>query len=228
MSPHEGAGLFLRDKDHLPEEHPLDWVSVAVRTRGRRTNRGRQWYADRQALDLSCWDWFPDVDDPAGPGLAEAVEFAASVGARSFILNAEKDFRGRKAAALLYASSARAHCQRLGLSLGLVSYSVPSTVRNFPWLEFARFCDFGIPEVYDREGAFDPRYPRRAIDSWRAAGFRCIVPACGIYQRDNGGPFRWRTPEEVRHHLALFPEHTARIAWGLKGSAPRGTLEALS
>lgn len=209
--------MFVRRSRDLPAS--LDWHSICVRTRGRPCNTAHE-------SAESAWDWFPDPNDPAGPSLASAVERAAQMGARSFIMNAEKEFRGRPRAALEYASAARAHTARLGMFLGLVSYSVPSTVRNFPWAEFAEYCDFGVPEIYDREGRFDPKYPPRAIKSWTEHGFD-VLPACGLYQRDHGGPWRWRTEAEMLKHLGLFPCNEARIAWPIKGRPPAGTVRGL-
>ena len=232
--PHAGAGLFLRDKDFLPRYGPehLDWASVCVLGGGRPRNRGRAWWAARmdEGLDLSAWDWFPDPDRPT-KNLADAVRFAADNGARSFIMNAEKGFRGRPDAARRYGEAARELADRYKLWLGLVSYSITNEyLRDFPWAEFAEVCDFGVPEIYDREGEYDPEYPAKAIQSWYDMGFSRVLPACGVYVRKDGGRgWRWRTDGEVGRHLDLFPEDMeAWIGWPIAGHPPEGTLRGLA
>ena len=232
----EGAGVFVRQIGHVPpeylREHGIRWICVPVRVSGgRAANRDRSWYERALEADLivTTFDWLPAPRGYAR-GLADAIRFSKDVGARAFIMNAEREFRGHPREAADYADMARAEVG--DMALGLVSYSIPSTIRDFPWREFAERSAFGIPEVYDREGAFDPHYDDRAIEGYRAAGFRHVIPACGIYQRDTPeSPFRWRTPEEVRRHLAIFrstkPE--AWLAWPIgKRRPPAPVLRALA
>lgn len=232
---HEGAGMFVRALPHYPEyaDKHLDWISVCVLKEGRIVSRDTAWWAARRdaGLQLSAWDWFPDPDNPT-KNLEQAIQFAAEQGCTSFILNAEKAFRGRPRPAAVYAGTARGLCDRYGLLLGLVSYSVPDTVRDFPWDTFAKYCDFGVPEIYDRQHQLDPDYPERAYRSWLKAGFKDIVFGCAIYRgrrSDSGWVWRWRTPEMVADHLDLFPEDMrAWIAWPLAGKPPEPTLRALA
>lgn len=223
-----GAGVFLRSLRHMSPElaSELGHVAVPVDVRGRNTNRDRSWYAAAQCAVLA-WSWFTDD----AREFEEAIAFAADIGAVAFIINGEKGLRGRPRVAARLADTARTECDRHGLRLGLVSYSVPQTVKNFPWRPFAEVCDFGMPEIYDREGAFDSRYPARAIDGYESAGFRRVLPACGVYQRrDNGKGFRWRTDAEIARHLALFPASAdpARTAWTIGGKVPARVVRALA
>ena len=204
-------------------------MCVAVTYAQRRTNRRRMdWYARARAagLDVVCWSWFttdPDV-------LAEAVAFAAGVEAKAFVINGEKELRRHHDTAHTLAATGRRVCDEHGLSLGLVSYSIPETVKDFPWETFAEVCDFGMPEIYDREGQYDPTYPPRAMRSWRHSKFQNSVPCCGVYTRKSLSParFRWRTNAEIERHLALFDLDTAGTvcAWGL-GNWPGRVLKAM-
>lgn len=231
-----GAGLFLRKLGHLaPDvaaEH-LDWTCVAVRNGKRRCNRARSWYDDASSrgLTLATWDWLCPIGEDVR-GVDEAVRFAASVGARLHVLNIEKPHRGRRDATLRYAEAARKACDAHGIALGLVSYSVTSTIRDLPWRELAALCDVGMPEAYDRKGEYLAGYPSRAIASYRAEGFRQVVPCCGIYMRAHGDPkrtWRWRTPAEIARHLALFPRPLSSVcAWPIAGRVPADRLAALA
>jgi hypothetical protein len=228
----DGPGIFLRDlKDLSPETAArwLTWVAVPVLTKGRRTNRDLDWYARFQDLGgrVVCWSWF-DAPDQAPERLREAFQFASGLGAVSFILNGEKGWRGRSA--VKYVEQARALADRHGMSLGLVSYSIPRSIRDFPWADFAERVDFGMPEVYDRRGAYDPKYPRQAIEGYEAAGFETVVPACAIYVRGDGR-WRWRTAQEIARHLALFPRPLRSVcAWtiGTRSTIPEACLSALA
>jgi len=229
----EGAGLFVRDLDDLDPETAarwLPWVAVCVSVEDRKTNRSRAWFERYQRAGgrVAVWTWFSTDADV----ISEAIAFGASVGALWYVLNGEKELRGRHALARRLAAHARSSCDQHGLGFGLVSYSVAHTVRDFPWRAFADLCDFGMPEIYDRRGSYDPDYPRIAIESWRDEGFRRIVPACGIYVRRAAGGWRWRTAAEILRHVGLFPsEHRGAIcAWpiGTKGQMPESALIALS
>lgn len=234
--PHKGAGVFVRVNSQVTEYalDELDWLCICVLGKGQARNR-TEWLwrqARARGIGLSAWDWFPRPDNPT-KGLNAAMRFAAEQGATSFVLNAEKGFLGRKETAKVYASTARELADDLGLDLGFTSYAEPSTVKLFPWEVFADHCDFGIPQIYDRENKFDPTYPRRSIQDWSRAGFRAVVPGCGIYwgrekADGDGWSWYWRDEEMVRRHLALFPsDMDAWVAWPLSGSLPEGSIRGL-
>lgn len=222
-----GAGVFLRQLRFLSPAlaSELGHVAVPVDIRGRNTNRAEDWYRAARCAILG-WSWFT-VD----PGeIAEAIAFTAQVGGRAFIVNGEKELRGKPQTAAIIANHARRECDKHGIALGLVSYARPSVVRSFPWRPFADVCDFGMPEIYDRRAGFDPDYPSDAIKDYRAEGFKRVLPACGAYCTREGGGWRWRTDAEIARHLALFP-HSAersRTAWTLGGQKiPARVIRAL-
>ena len=220
-----GAGVFLRQLRFLSPAlaSELGHVAVPVDIRGRNTNRDEDWYHEARCALLG-WSWF--TTDPGE--IVEAIAFTAHVGGRAFLINGEKELRSKPKTAAIIAAHARRECDKHGIALGLVSFARPSIVRSFPWAEFAAVCDFGMPEVYDRRAAFEPSYPRDAIEDYRRAGFARVLPACGAYQTREGGGWRWRTPEELARHLALFPAGGSRTAWTLGGSKiPARVIRAL-
>lgn len=228
-----GGGLFLRADDFLEPElaSELDHVAIPVDLKGRNINRDRAWYREAECAVLG-WAWF--TTDPGE--FREAIEFTASIGGRAFIINGEKELRGRRDVARRIAEACRRACDDVGLPLGLVSYSIPQTVTDFPWRVFAEVCDFGMPEVYDREGTYDPNYPRRAIEGYQKAGFARVLTACGVYRRDDDrAGWRWRTEAEIERHLALFPADPhahpelgpSRTAWTLGGQVPERVVRGL-
>lgn len=222
-----GRGLFVRSLAAISPEDAsrLGHVAVPVDVRGRNINRALAWYAKATTRKIA-WSWF--TIDPGE--FREAIAFAAQIGASAFVVNGEKELRGKPQTARLIAALARQECDRHGLALGLVSYSIPGTVTDFPWSVFARHCHFGMPEVYDREGRYDPTYPRRAIASWHAHGFGPLLPAGAVYQReDDGQGWRWRTPEEIARHLALFPDGAPDVTcWTLGNTIPESVIAALA
>jgi len=215
----DGRGIFLRTLRAIAPEiaaRHLSFIAVPVLVRGVPRNRSREWF-DRFQGEVIAWSWFD-----AGPEkLPEAFRFAASIGASTFVLNAEKGWRGRSA--VKYAERARVLANERGMALGLVSYARPGVVRDFPWADFAARVDFGMPEIYDRRGVYDPKYPGTAIAEYLAAGFREVLPACGIYVRREGGGWRYRTGGEMSRHLAYFPPGPV-CAWTLGGRIPERTL----
>jgi hypothetical protein len=232
MTTPDGPGIFLRVLRALSPEVAarwLTWVAVPVLVRGRKANRDEEWCTRFRAAggSIVCWSWF-DAPDQAPRRLEEAFAFAARVGAVSFILNGEKGWR--KHSAEEYASRARALAYAYDMSLGLVSYSIPRSIRDFPWADFAKYVDYGMPEIYDRRGAYDPRYPRQAMEGYRTAGFREVVPACALYVRRDGGGWRWRTDPEIARHLSLFPDLRSVCAWtiGTRRQIPEAALSALA
>lgn len=231
-----GAGLFVRQAANIDparlRELGIRWVCVSIRVQRGSMNRDLAWYRRALAVDLvlTAFDWLPHPSTWRS-GFDDAIAFARDAGCVAFILNAEKDFRGRANHAAAEAYAARADELRGDMALGLVSYSQPQTVRDFPWAAFAERCEIGIPEVYDREGAYDPRYDDRAIGGYREAGFRHVFPACGIYQRDTtSSPWRWRKPDEVRRHMAIYEQPPeAWLAWPIGADMPpEATLRALA
>ena len=223
-----GRGMFLRRLQDLdPLTTGLDWVCVPViQSERKKCNRDTKWYqkARDAGLVLTAFDWMPDADNWE-KGLDEAVEFAAAQGCVSFILNAEKEFRKHQKSCEEYARFSRSLCDHYGIKLGFVSYSVPATIKDLNWEAFAEYCDFGIPEIYDRYHELDPDYPIRAIEGYEEVGFKVVIPACGIYRFENDKA-RWRTAREVDEHLSLFPDTSTLLAWALRGQVPTATMEA--
>lgn len=223
-------GLYVRRTAHLPSSRAigLGHVAVPVVLEEKPLNRRMLdlgWYerVRGHGCKIVCWSWF--CTDPAA--IREAIAFAASVGAVAFMINGEKELRGQPLEAERIAQVARKECDKHGMLLGLVSYSIPKTVRDFPWAVFARYCDFGQPECYDRFATFDPEYDDRARAGYLGAGFRAVLDAGGAYQKqDDGTGWRWRTPAEIDRHVAQFDGRPVTL-WTLGQTIPRSVVQAL-
>lgn len=222
-----GAGLFVRALSDIPAKRArrhLDWAAICVTSGNGRVNRRhlREWI---ETFDkpVALWTWFTT----SPKAIAEAAALAGEVGAVALILNAEREIRGRPDVARRMLDAVP-----LDLPVGLVSYAVLTNIRDFPVEPFADRCAFGVPEIYDREGRYDPAYPGRAIRAWESLGFARVIPACGLYERDSiGERFHWREPQEIARHLALFPPGTDTvIGWPIKAGRkgiPARVLRAL-
>lgn len=227
-----GPGIFLRDLDDVAPEVAaahISWVAVPVTKGNRRVNRDRDWYRRfREAGGRVCvWSWF--TTDPAK--ITAAVKFGAEVGAEWFMINAEKELRGEPELAERLVRAARTACDAHGPMLGLSSYSVTTTIRDFPWRAFSALCDFGSPQIYDRRGAYDPKYPRRALRSWYTKGFRKLVAGVGLHVRRQPRGWRYRSRDELGRHLGLFPAayRPTVVGWtlGTRGRIPERVLRDL-
>ena len=93
------------------------------------------------------------------PGFAEryaqqAIDRFHQLGLDGLMINAEKEYKGKPKEANDYASILRARLP--DVPIGLSSYRYPSYHSDFPFWEFARWCDYHSPQVYWL-GAHNPR-----------------------------------------------------------------------
>ncbi|MDY6866631.1 MAG: SH3 domain-containing protein [Chloroflexota bacterium] len=63
-----------------------------------------------------------------------------------FVINAEKEYKGRPAQAKIYCKMLRAAFP--DLFIGLSSYRYPDYHPELPWNEFLTYCDVNMPQVY--------------------------------------------------------------------------------
>lgn len=114
--------------------------------------------ADGQLLDMTpyvealqdkgveVWGWgYAYGYDPIGEA-AIAARYVLTLGLAGWVIDAEKEYKGRRDAARRLVSELR---QRLpSASIGLSSYRYPSLHPEFPWAELRSGCDFDAPQVY--------------------------------------------------------------------------------
>lgn len=216
-----GNGLYIRQQVHLEPARakPLGHVAIPLTVGDKQVNRTDLWFKKVQATGCKviAWTWFT-----MSPRIVrEAVIRAAHIGAVAFMINGEKELRGKKKEARLLVDVARVECDKASMPLGLVSYSIPQSVRDFPFEVFAPVCDFGQPESYDGEGKYDPEYDDRARAGYIAAGFRYVLDAGGAYVRDAvTKKHRWRREDELERHLAAFEGRPVTL-WTLGAKIPK-------
>ena len=82
-----------------------------------------------------------------------------------------------------------------GLSVGVTAIAFP---HHLPLPVLSR-ADFGMPQLYYPIGSSatrGPDYPARALEQWRSAGFRCLVPVSRAFTGDlNAARLRQVVPE---------------------------------
>lgn len=100
----------------------------------------------------------------------------------------------------------------LDTAIGMTSYGGgPALHPGFPWRAWSA-VDFGIPQVYDPENKYSETFTKRWIDSWRAAGYRRIVPAFGAYRKVDGKQ-KVATPERMLEEIKGYPERFRGCIW---------------
>lgn len=125
--------------------------------------------------DFGIWIWgYPDPRN-VPEFITALIEKAIEVGAQGIIADPEKPWNTErvksKAKNLMdeLLNAAHANC----LSVGITSYGKPIWGRNMAWEQFSR-ADFGLPQIYSvNQGS---TYPSEAISSWKANGFKAIIP----------------------------------------------------
>lgn len=232
-----GTGLFLpltHQIDPTEAGRRLDWVCVKViGARRQRVNRDAIWYEKARAagVSITVFDALPD-DSNWSQGLADAIAFAASVGASTYVIDAEPekeegaeiepDGRTRMwlhahEEAHRFIQTAKELCAKHGMHVGFTGWGPGTGGDDFPWHEFCAETDVSIPQTYDSSGGYDPSYMPRSVARYRANGAVRIVLGVGAYQKTPA--LRWRTPAELRRHIALVPSDICgMVFWPLGGT----------
>lgn len=154
-------------------------------------------------LKVHGWQWV-DGNDPTGEAL-RAVQRIRQLSLDGFEIDAEGTYKGKYLAATIYARELRTQCPTL--PIGLTSYRYPSLHPTLPWLEFLRYCDYHLPQVY-----FNPTYPPnygpvpeliRSVNELRSKKDIPIFPAGRAYIGD-GHPNP--TPAEMNAFMSKAVE----------------------
>lgn len=201
-----GKGMFIRALAHTgtpqravaqAKKVGLRWVAIqrcwqyTDRPTQRLNGASLARYASAfQAAGIDVWLWGFPVPGKHEEFNGLLLDSAREVRARGVIVDAEKPFRAARtrsaATKLMSILLDAAHADNL--AVGFTSYGAPDHHPKFPWKSFAG-ADFGIPQIYEATGQapFSPDYPRRAVERWRALGFRAIVPASAAYHHSLDG-----------------------------------------
>jgi hypothetical protein len=156
---------------------------------------------------IRVWLWAWPVPTKAGEiaGLYQSAR-AGGIKPHGLILDPEGPYYGKR-----HDDHARRDLevwQALNVPLGITSYGGgPPNHPSFAWHVWSR-TDFGIPQIYDSKHALGAAYPGRAMNSWRAAGWKRLIPAWGASNK--------HAPDDMRWHIRNTPpEYKAAMWWDL-------------
>lgn len=189
----KGKGMFIRSWDHCesPEklrsrivEGGLSWVCVLRYCQyedGEDLFNGNDEDLDGFITTLkneNCdlWLWgrpFPGREEEF---ISQMDNSISHLGAFGIILDCKDgaDWAGHSAKKLM--DLALGTGTTVGVSCDGGVWKNPS----LPMEEWAR-ADFGIPQIYEAHGTWDPDFPQDAVNAWQQAGFRHVVPATGSF-----------------------------------------------
>lgn len=166
-------------------------------------------FSDARIPLWGCW-LLPYPSSTLALDACRFCEDMARLGARGCVIDPELRFKGQPDAAAELSGAMRENTRRLGLGYAVTSYSVASGHPTFPWREFSD-CDSGIAQTYDRDNAFEAGYVARALDSWRAEGFRDVIPCRGLNDHARNAT---KTAADLRRHFELLPNPRSCGVWG--------------
>lgn len=222
-----GKGLWLRDVDALDGVEGrrdvaalvrrlvaarFSWVSPVALWGGSRVREDAELHAELAANGLDVWPlWALPRPESWREEIGPFFEHASNVGAVGVVVDPEREFLDQHEEALAFADALRAECDARGLELAITSYSMPDAHPRFPWGPFAAVADLGIAQTYDRDLAFDPTYPARAVRQWLARGFPRVMAAGSLWAHKGRRP---KTAAEFLRHVRQLPRQPAVIFWG--------------
>ncbi len=146
-----------------------------------------------QEAGIEVWGW--QYIYGAYPSL-EAITAARRIketGVTGFVVNAEKEMKGKPAQAVSYMNTLKANTS---VPLGLSTYRWPSYHPDFPFKEFLQRMDINLPQVYWLQ-AHNPSYQlERCLSEYANPAFpqRPIVPTGAAFIEYGWAP----TPDEVK------------------------------
>lgn len=228
--------LFVRQQPWIPTATAarFEGVVLTARTSRGRTNRSRSWCeAVREAgTELALIDLML----PPGtwrPGLGEAIQFAADVGAKAYVLDIEPtretatDWRERHSELEQYCSRARELCDARRLELWVTSWALPSAAPTFPWLELFAPAHRAITQPYEVHGRAGAEYTKRCVDEYEERGARRVIVGRGAHELDKSDRDAWRTPAQIAEHKRSTPADMDTAWWCPAGPIPPEVVDAI-
>lgn len=178
-----GKGIYVYDLDDAqgPDDlaERLRWLDmdwVALQTHRIENNqllhtdtaakRNAHIAAIRQA-GIAVWFWGWPKPGRSQDFANVAAQMISAHNPAGFIVNAEKGWRKSDGAAATAMMATIRAALGSGRGLGFTSFGGANvSVPNFPWEEFARYADFGSPQIYDRNNTYGPGYPPASMERW--------------------------------------------------------------
>ncbi len=129
---------------------------------------------DAVGIQMTGWHYVYG-DNPNGEA-RKSIERVKKFGLKSFIVDAEAEFKktGKAAAARAYMDALRAGLP--GVSIGVSTYRFPSYHPEFPWREFLERADYYVPQVYWAGSTNPAAQLDRCIQEYRAVEKRFALP----------------------------------------------------
>src|SRR3972149_2278939 len=99
-----------------------------------------------RSVGVEPWGWHYVLgDNPVGEA-DRAIRRMSELELTGYVINAEKEYKNRPAAALTFMQRLRSGLP--GATVGLSSYRYPSVHPEFPWFQFRSNIDFDMPQIY--------------------------------------------------------------------------------
>lgn len=143
-----------------------------------------------KGIDVWLWGWpHPDrIDD----FVDHMTTMESDTKAEGIVLNVEKPFWGKRWGKPKFSKQAESLMIRLRAQLGddspigLSSYGAQFFFRKtFPWSVFAKYCDFGMPQIYDSKHKQGADYAERCFKAW-SEFFDVVLPTWGASKAHTG------------------------------------------
>jgi hypothetical protein len=212
----EGKGMFIRTlkgtgtpeelKAHIIQDN-LKWVCVQRLWQYPNPSDDKYYnktdfeaYRDAwESTGCKLWVWGWAIPLRSSDFISTMLETVSDWSAVGVIVDAEApwyDQGGGEADSLM--TSIQSVCP-----VGLTSYGAPWYHKTFPFEEFAKSSDFGVPQIYDSNNSMPEDYPTSAVKAWKDLGYKDIVPASSAY----------KTPEQMQDLLDRTPIPNGALVW---------------
>ncbi len=149
-----------------------------------------------QDAGIEVWGWQYIYGNLPAQEAAMAARRIQQTGVTGFVINAEKEMKGKPTQAAAYLNALKS---AVSIPLGLSSYRWPSYHPDFPWVQFLSRVDVNLPQVYWLQ-AHNPSYQlQRTFDEFRQSRYPQvpIIPTGAAFLEYGWYP----TPDEIEAFL---------------------------
>lgn len=127
------------------------------------------------------WQYVYGIDPEDEAGLA--LKRIQQTGVDGFVIDAEKEYKGRNRAASTFMAALRKGYKG---PVGLASYRYPSLHATLPWNEFMSRCDFNMPQVYWEQAHNADAQLMRCVREFEAMDYVLPIIPTGAAYKWNG------------------------------------------
>ncbi len=234
----KGKGLYIWQVKRLLETYGsldklvdkavylgLDWVAIKVAGGGWRYNISvdlKALFEKLKSKGIKPWGWHYIYPNYISAQISVAKKQISALQPWGYILNAEKEFKGKPVQAEILASKMREAFPKLGL--GLTSYRYPKYHPSFPFKQFLQYMDFNQPQVYWL-GAHNPAWQlEETIKQNNAIQQLPIVPI-GLAYSEGGYPAPTELEMDAFHQTTLDLNLPGNTWWSWHSASKNHLLE---